>query len=259
MSVVRSIQTYRLYLSRNVDVDNAIRPYLDPDFRARVKGLLGGPSEEPLPDAPQSLEEHLSLQFPQVQVEEMRELARQAASGPIAERKADVPAEAVADDAFIEADFSENKHDSSNTARLSTRLREPSAKALENIANQRRPTLFNYIVANLYTMTPYEARKQHPIADPASDVEAFSGKQAGEWKIADQAEINQLIARGTWRLVHPSEVPRGKRILGVGMVRTIKWQANPDLDLAPALMAKPGNLLWQSARLPSWLKSSSRD
>ena len=78
------------------------------------------------------------------------------------------------------------------------------------------------------------------IQDPANDTEAFSGPQAREWAKADTAEFDQLLGRGTWELVPPEQVPKGKRVLGTRFVRHVKWQENPDYDVAAIARGEGG-------------------
>ena len=98
----------------------------------------------------------------------------------------------------------------------SSRMREPSSKALENIANDA--TLFA-INTTIY-----------PLADPKNDAEMLASPQRKEWIEADLAELQALRLKDTWRLVPPPT--DGSKVTGSRFVRKVKWQQNSHYDEA---------------------------
>ena len=254
MHVVMSLGTARIYLTRNVVTENDIFPWKNSEFRARISAL-GIPSEtleEPVPDAPESLAEHLSLQYTEDEKAKMAEQLAEISSAPIATRSrpADPSSLHPAVDPTLEA-----KHSSSteSKSRYPARSRELSVKALENITAEAEHAVRSHLInwarvletfqasnstdAAVFAATASSAQhgshKKALIEDPKTDLEAFSGAQKEEWISADQAEMDQLHLRGTWVLVPPNEVPPHTRILGTRFVRHVKWLPNTDIDVQP--------------------------
>ena len=65
-----------------------------------------------------------------------------------------------------------------------------------------------------------------PTADPTSVQEALSGPHAEHWRAAMKEEAENLLKRGTWKLMKRKNVPEGCPILGLKTVLTLRHHAD---------------------------------
>ena len=59
-----------------------------------------------------------------------------------------------------------------------------------------------------------------PTADPSSVKEALAGPHAEHWRAAMKEEAENLLKRGTWKMMKRKDVPKGCPILGLKTVLT---------------------------------------
>lgn len=215
--------TQRTYFTKNIKgVDNNIFPFRDPQFRQQVSRLVVPDQDSAAPDAPGTLLGATHDMYSPQEIKEFKELARSVYPQL---NSADA---ATAGEADSEQEPSSDELDEKHHVAGETRRREPSSKALENIVNEHEG-------GQLQTAFLIKAKKKrqenfYPIQDPQTDREAFASPQAQQWREADYEEFLQLLKRGTWTLVHPSEA-KGKKIIGCRFIRKIKWKPKPEVNL----------------------------
>ena len=91
---------------------------------------------------------------------------------------------------------------------------------------------------NVYTDDPIYMLKVLDLpSDPKSVEEALSGPHSKEWKKAMDKEIETLVERGTWEL---TELPKGKKPVGVKWVLKVKTNADGSLDKFKARLVAKG-------------------
>ena len=218
--VVRFLASNRIASSRNVVFDNSIMPCKDKNYRELVAEMLDNVCEDLPPDAEGGV---LDMESAQNAISAVPVCSWKPAVFPSAD---ELTIEQVGEinKALGIAAPHEPESQEATDRRTSTREKEPSSKALENIVNDA-----DYD-ASLYAATAANSDSIYPIADPKNDKEAFGGPQKQEWIKADQAEMEEIWKRNTYDLVPPSEVPAGVKVISTRFVRKIKWKADPKMN-----------------------------
>ena len=202
-NVVRLLDSGRVIATKNAIIDNTKFPCKEAEFATMTQELRAEAPEEVPPDFQEALQDCLSASNAHWE----------------ATRFDDVDSLSKSDVNAINAILGIEQAPATNeyaqiASRYPVRVREPSSKALENIATDFSSTI----------LTVKTKDDIYPVKTPKTFAGAVNGPYKEQWERAMHEEMEEIWSQNTYKLV---PCPPGVKPIGSRWLYKIKWKHDP--------------------------------